>query len=175
MWPLTLSVKAAIFPVRSEHSVHSERYALCGRAFTLCCFPSSDGFAHQPFCALFQGFHSCNSVVQTDALSGACCLLYRQTHCQEPPDTNCMNLMPLYGYVLRVISLRFTFFGIWCGLCMAGVLCLLQYVACIFLCGIYLWWNWGWKYKRQERLKTDFSTNLMKALFCKVLYCDEVP
>jgi len=32
VWPLTLSVKAAIFPVHSEHSVHSERYALCGRA-----------------------------------------------------------------------------------------------------------------------------------------------
>jgi len=34
VWPLTLSVKAAIFPVHSEHSVHSERYALCGCAFT---------------------------------------------------------------------------------------------------------------------------------------------
>jgi len=31
VWPLTLSVKAAIFPVHSDHSVHSERYALCGR------------------------------------------------------------------------------------------------------------------------------------------------
>ena len=52
-----------------------------------------------------------------------------------------MNLLPLYGYVLRVISLVFTFFDIWCGgLCMAGVLCFLEYVACIFLCGNYLLW-----------------------------------
>jgi len=29
--PFTLSVKAAIFPVHSKHSVHGVRYAVCGR------------------------------------------------------------------------------------------------------------------------------------------------
>jgi len=34
VWPLTLSIKAAIFPVHSEHSEHSVRYALCGRSLS---------------------------------------------------------------------------------------------------------------------------------------------